>query len=327
MGPGMEDYYNPSQPNMTKEEQDIERTTYKSVIATKLLSAFEGNEMKTMFTINMSINNDGYQMLRQMLEFYVPALMQPDDTQNYITMEKPRYEGCILSFHMRYCLWFNIEKQTKTFRTLDHISYYAQQMKADSRYAESVQRMIRECPLDIQTIPKQYALEKLCHTLIHRFRATNKNSLAIFKENYNGNGYRISAAEADKPMKKDGKQNRGKSQRRNTKREDVQCNKCKLYGHRASNCNIFGQVYWCLQYIKMHRDEATVSVNVYRDNNTPTAKAAHKASIKTAIEELLGTDTGDFLDNNEITKDQLYQLQNTLDNMDQGHINLTLYVL
>ena len=66
----------------------------------------------------------------------------------------------------------------------------------------------------------------------------------------------------------------------------------------------------------MHRDEATVSANVYRDNNTPTAKAAHKASIKTAIKELLGADTGNFLDNNKITEDQLYQLQNTLDNMD-----------
>ena len=42
--PGMEDYYKPSQPNMTKEEQDIERNTYKSVIASKLLTAIEGNE-------------------------------------------------------------------------------------------------------------------------------------------------------------------------------------------------------------------------------------------------------------------------------------------
>ena len=73
----------------------------------------------------------------------------------------------------------------------------------------------------------------------------------------------------------------------------------------------------------MHRDEATVLANVYRDNNTPTAKAAHKVSIKMAIEELLGADTGDFLDNNEISEDQLYQLQDTLNNMDQGHVNLT----
>ena len=196
-------------------------------------------------------------------------------------------------------------------------------MMDDSRYTESVQRMVCECPLDIKTIPEQYLLERLCDTLIRQYMANNNGSMDIFKANYKGNGYRISAAEADKPTKKEGKQNRGKLQRQNPKQEDVQCNKCKLYGHRASNCNIFGQVYWCLQYIKMHRDEATVLANVYRDNNTPTAKAAHKASIKTAIEELLGADAGDLLDNNKITADQLYQLQNTLDNMDQGHVNLT----
>ena len=52
-------------------------------------------------------------------------------------------------------------------------------------------------------------------------------------------------------------------------------------------------------------------------------KAAHKASIKTAIKELLSDNAGDLLDNNEITADQLFQLQNTLDDMDQGHVNLT----
>ena len=100
---------------MTEEEKDIERNTYKSVIASKLLTAIKGNEMVTMFTITMSVSNDGYQMLKQMLEFYVPALMKPDDTQNYITMEKPRYKGCVLSFHSQYCLWYKMEKQTKTF--------------------------------------------------------------------------------------------------------------------------------------------------------------------------------------------------------------------
>ena len=39
--PGMEDYYKPSQPNMTKEEQDIECNAYKSVIASKLLKPLE----------------------------------------------------------------------------------------------------------------------------------------------------------------------------------------------------------------------------------------------------------------------------------------------
>ena len=143
--PGMEDYYKPSQPNMTKEEQDIERNAFKSAIAGKLLTAIKGNDMITMFTITMSVSNNGYQMLKQMLEFYVPALMKPDSTKGYITMDKPKYKGCVLSFHSRYCLWYNMEQQTKTFKPLERICYYAQQMMDDSRYTESVQRMIREC--------------------------------------------------------------------------------------------------------------------------------------------------------------------------------------
>ena len=113
-------------------------------------------------------------------------------------------------------------------------------MMEDSRYTESVQRMVRECLLDIKTIPEQYSLERLCDTLIRQYMTNNNGSMDIFKANYKGNGYRISAAEADKPTKRDGKKERGKSQRQNPKQEDVQCNKCKLYGHRASNCNIFG---------------------------------------------------------------------------------------
>ena len=77
----MEDYYKPSQPNMTKEEQDIERNAFKSAIASKLLTAIQGNNMITMFTFTMSVNNDGYKMLEQMLELYVPALRKPDSTQ------------------------------------------------------------------------------------------------------------------------------------------------------------------------------------------------------------------------------------------------------
>ena len=88
-------------------------------------------------------------------------------------------------------------------------------MMDDSRYTESVQRMVRECPLDIKTIPKQYSLESLCDTLICRYRANNNGSMDIFKANYKGNGYRISAAEADTPMKKDSKKDRRKSQRKN----------------------------------------------------------------------------------------------------------------
>ena len=89
---------------MTKEEQDIERNAFKSTIASKLLTAIGGNEMVTMFTITMSVSNNGYQMLKQMLEFYVQALMKPDSTKPYITMDKPKYNGCIMSFHARYCL-------------------------------------------------------------------------------------------------------------------------------------------------------------------------------------------------------------------------------
>ena len=155
-----------------------------------------------------------------------------------------------------------MEKQTKLFRPLDHVCYFAQQMTDDPRYMESVQRMICECPLDIKDIPDHYSLERLCQTLVCRYMANNNGSMDIFKSNYKGNGYRISAAEADKPMKKDSKKDRRKFQRQNVQQEDVQCQKCKLYGHKASNCNIFGQIYWCLQYIKTHRDKATLAANV-----------------------------------------------------------------
>ena len=110
-----------------------------------------------------------------------------------------------------------MEKQTKTFRPLEHICYYAQQMMDDSRYTESVQRMVRECPLDIKTIPEQHLLKRLCDTLIRQYMANNNGSMDIFKANYKGNGYRISAAELDKPTKNDGKKDCGKPQRQNPK--------------------------------------------------------------------------------------------------------------
>ena len=95
---------------MTKEEQEIERHAFTSAIAGKLLTAIEGNNMITLLTITMSVNNDGYKMLKQMLEFYVPVLKKPNSTQRYIAMDKPTYNGCIMSFHARYCLWYNLEK-------------------------------------------------------------------------------------------------------------------------------------------------------------------------------------------------------------------------
>ena len=45
--------------------------------------------------------------------------------------------------------------------------------------------------------------------------ANNNGSMDIFKSNYKGNGYRIPAAEADKPTKKDGKKDHRKPQRQN----------------------------------------------------------------------------------------------------------------
>ena len=191
-------------------------------------------------------------------------------------MNKPTYNGNVITFHARYCLWYNLEKQTKIFNPLDHICYFAQQMKNDTRYTEIVQQMIQECPLETKKVPKQYKLEQLAQTLLGRYMANNNDKMDIFNSDKD-NDYQISAAEADKPAKKDSRKDRKKSQRQNIQQEDVQCQKCKLYGHRASNCNLFGQIYWCLQYYKTHREEAIVAANVYHENNTPTAKAAQKA--------------------------------------------------
>ena len=58
--PGMDNYYKPSQTNMTKEEQEIEHHAFTSAVAGKLLAAMEGNNMMTLLTITMLVNNDGY---------------------------------------------------------------------------------------------------------------------------------------------------------------------------------------------------------------------------------------------------------------------------
>ena len=88
-------------------------------------------------------------------------------------------------------------------------------MTDDPRYTESVQKMIHKCPLDTKEIPGQYSLKRLSETLIRRYMENNNGNMDIFKSHYKENGYRISAAEVDKPMKKENKKDRRKFQRQN----------------------------------------------------------------------------------------------------------------
>ena len=115
----------------------------------------------------------------------------------------------------------------------------------------------------------------------------------------------ISAAEAKKPIKQKRPQQR-------PQREDTQCDICKLYGHRANKCNLIGQLYWCLQYIQAHPDEAKVLGNNQHNNNTPEAKSAAKAIIQQALATANNVD----LDIDTYDADMLAHLQDFEDTID-----------
>ena len=76
---------------------------------------------------------------------------------------------------------------------------------------------------------------------------------------------------------------------------------------------MIGQLYWCLQYIQTHPNEAKLPGNDHRTNNTPEAKSATKAIIQIAFA------TANNLDPNIDTYNAdmlacLWEFEDTLDN-------------
>ena len=290
---------------MSPEEQRDERQANSSILAAKILQAIEDPHIVNWFSTDMTLQNDGYAMIKSLTQYHIPQL-SPQMSYN-TTTDKPTYttETDILSFHSRYCLWLQVEKRANRLcGEKDHFAYFIQQLGNDQRYTEAIHEAERACPIAQTDVPQRYKLPLIAHTLLKYQTSQASGDLDAIQPN--NMDMRISAAEANKrggerPKWQNGGdkqkwqnggerprwQNRQRNQqRRPTQREEIQCNRCQLYGHRGAKCNIFNRVYWCLQYMKQKQHETSASAKDFRENNTPTAKAAQTASIKRAFATL-----------------------------------------
>ena len=113
LGPDVEDYYKPSSPHVSQEEQMQERCDYQGPIANKLLTLMKGTEHATWFSTTPEIYSDGCEMLKQLMRHNIPALKSKDaQTVHAITTTKPVYKNnvTISIFHSKYIIWLQVEK-------------------------------------------------------------------------------------------------------------------------------------------------------------------------------------------------------------------------
>ena len=329
LGPSVNDYYAPSALTMTVEEQMQERQANATILATKLLQAVEDQHIVTYLSRDIRIANDGYEMMKWLMRHHLPQL-RPQRSYHAIP-EKPVYSlnTDILTFQSRYTLWLQVELQAgRKYKEKDHFTYFLHQLRVDDRYKEAIQEAERACPVSQQDVPPEYTLMNIAHTLLdhHSLRADGdldaiqpQNRHMQFQNQYS----RISAAEAKRPTKRDDKPRR-RQQRRPT-REDIQCDRCQLYGHRGSKCSLFTRMYWCLKYMNNNPQDAAASAKNFKSNNTPSAKAALKATINNAFACVTGLpeDIAQYSEE-DLERYELFAetfADQHIEDPDQGHIN------
>ena len=289
LGPTVKDYYQPSSPLLDLQQQQRERALFSSAIGPKVIEAIEDDNMKTAMVQQLAGQNDGYLLMRNIMIFHVPSLKDVTSPADYAkATERPKFttHENIFAYQARLLLFYQIQTGFGHQYSANQITnVFISELARDPRYESAVKEAKERCQNSV--IPAEYELGRIAYTMASYAQSTSSVDFDIFSSataNTTDASAHIKRAEA--PNKNDRSARRPPRRRRPV--PDVQCSKCKTYGHLGSDCTFYPKVWWCVQEAAKEKNGIRTIAEAFRERNTPEQRNADRAAIRLAFKEATG---------------------------------------